>query len=203
MRLLPLEEHHHSARIAPQDLAGKTVEIGMNLEERLMADVPAGVGRQRKIAAAGFRTAHLRLGEIVRIVGKSDEAFRVVPVRVGGLQPVAREKIVDRWNPGRDGMPESHALHAGQAGKGEEIRPGVHSDIGVQQDVELTAGNLFARLGDPRREQDGLVGRLLDSTGDDVVGAGKSKHRVRRLPPRKRSHQTRIVVAHRMVMKEP
>ena len=40
-------------RISP----ARRVEIGMNLEQRLMADVPPGIGRQREIAAARFRTA--------------------------------------------------------------------------------------------------------------------------------------------------
>src|ERR1700733_2193376 len=123
MGLLAAEENCDSLGIAPQNFSDNLIEVGMNLKEGLMANIPARVRRQREVVPAELRSTDLRFGKIMRRIGEPDETLRVMQVRIGRLEQIGGKEIVDRRNPRRDRMPQSHALHGSQARECEEISP--------------------------------------------------------------------------------
>ena len=66
---------------------------------------------------------------------------------VGRLQVPTGNEIIERGDTGRDRMAARDALHRRQPRKRQEIRQGVHTNVGVKQHVQLLLCNPFLEGG--------------------------------------------------------
>ena len=132
--------HENEGRVAifEQDASQRREEIGVQLEDRMRAQIERASFRQREVAPRFFDGARAGTA-IVRIRHGSrqlDEALRVLIGGVAGLAMLVRNVAVDRRNAGRDRMSPGCELDRREASERQQVRKRVHSDVREHEDIE-------------------------------------------------------------------
>ena len=138
-------------------------------------------------------------GQVLKVTAGYARNF-LLPRR---LEEFAGKEVVDGRNSRRSGLAECRALHGSQSRKGQEIGPGIHSDVGVEQDIKLGRRDLLARFLQARRQSNDVISPSVDRPRDLILGAGHPEHGVPRLLSGKGLEQPRIMFANRMPIEKP
>ena len=127
MVALAPHEGELAARVGGVDRRRQGVEIGVDLEEMLDAQVERHVRREVEIAAGEQRRRQPGPLEVSHEARQRRQPFGVVVLGVGGFGRLARKEVVERGDPGRDGVAAHDALHGGQPRERQEIGDRVHA----------------------------------------------------------------------------
>ena len=81
-------------------------------------------------------------------------------VAVRRIEVARRNEVIHRGDAGGDRVSPGDALHRRQPREGQIVRPRIHTDVGVKENVQLLLGDLAAGLFQMMRQDVEGVGAL-------------------------------------------